>query len=155
MKIGKYKTLLIFSQFLAIWAFPVLSHEEECKGIPIFKRHISLNSCDLEKSIDDTLNDLDGVKITSFSYRYCDVERALRMCGVMLIKGMHLNAVKRKFRCAVKLVPHKVQYEGSKEDHIRIEVDDCQNRLMTTNKMQFHYPVHSIADGWLPKSILH
>ena len=66
----KIKTSLILALSL-FWIHPAWAKEEpkDCADIPIFEKFIELSACDLERQMEDLLQELTDIKITEFRRR--------------------------------------------------------------------------------------
>ena len=150
MKIGKCRSLILFLS--TVFIYPVLA-EKDCNDIPIFKRHLELTACDLEKRIDDELQELTDVKIISFtpspiensiSYINYIFNYANNKRGVLRFSGNH-KGKEVKLRCE----PLHAWDDAKERNYFHISIQNCENRNFEIKKtLIFRYSTDIIKENW-------
>ena len=143
MKIIKHKISLILV-LSTVCIFPALAKaEKDCNDIPIFKRHLELTACDLEKWIDSQLQDLTDVKIIWFRYKPIDnfLTSEYSIEGVLQFSANY-EGEEIQLRCSTVHAWRTITNE-----HFNISAHYCSNRDFNIPKiLTYTYHVSIIKD---------
>ena len=148
MKTSKcMKMIWVFSFGLGLIC-PTFAGEKDCADIAIFKRHIDLTACDLEKQIGDQLSEVTDIKITKFRYKvvpnalYITKNTNYRL-GALRFSGNHESG-EINVQCRLWLWQYPFY----------MTADSCRSGNKRLVNMEFYFPLSIVKDDWNSETVI-
>ena len=153
VKTSKYVQIVLAISLSLFSIYPTFA--KDCTDIPIFKQHLELDACNLERRIDNRFEELTDVKIIRFRYRPYDQFVARRILkkdqlGLLVFsakyKGKTLN-----FKCSGTYIWH--DNEHFSKGYFYLTMHHCGRRNIVfggdNNPILFLYPIDVAKENWL------